>query len=159
MSSRSDLIRDVRHAMRTLTTEIDALDRRAAGHFGVNRTDLHLIDTLRRRGPLTASQLAQAAGLSSGGLSIALDRLERAGYVHRGMHPGDRRSVVVEATPAVKPLEDAVFSELGRRLARLLTTYTDDQLTTIKDYLEHTADITRTTPISSNRKRRPPEQR
>jgi len=79
MSNRNELIGQVRSAMRRLTTEIDGLDECAAAHFGVNRTDLRVIDTLRSRGPLTASELASAVGLTSGGLSIALERLERLG--------------------------------------------------------------------------------
>ena len=75
MSNRNELIGQVRSAMRRLTTEIDGLDECAAAHFGVNRTDLRVIDTLRSRGPLTASELARAVGLTSGGLSIALERL------------------------------------------------------------------------------------
>src|SRR5262249_36550769 len=130
--------------MRRLSTEIDALDQRAADHFGINRTDLQLIDVLRSKGPLTATQLARAVGLTSGGLSIALDRLERVGYVRRSQHPDDRRSVLVEATEALAPLEAEVFGQLGERTKKLLKTYTREQLITIKHYLEQAAEITRT---------------
>ena len=142
MSSRADLIAEVFAAMRRLSREIDALDRRAADHFGVNGTDLHVIDVLRTSGPLTASRLARAVGLTSGGLSIALDRLERVGYVRRSQHPDDRRSVLVEATDAVAPLEAEMFGELAERMRALLGTYTRDELTTIRHYLEHAAEIT-----------------
>jgi DNA-binding MarR family transcriptional regulator len=148
LSSRAELVDEVRSAMRRLTTEIDGLDQRAANRFGINRTDLHLIDVLRSSGPLTASQLARAVGLSSGGLSIALDRLERIGYIRRSQHPDDRRSVIVEATDTLAPLEAAVFGALGKRMNQLLQTYSNDQLTTIKHYLESATAITKaaTTP-------------
>src|SRR5262245_27263443 len=130
--------------MRRLSTEIDALDQRAADYFGINRTDLHLVDVLRSRGPLTASQLARAVGLTSGGLSIALERLERIGYVRRSQHPNDRRSVLVEATDALAPLEAEMFGALAERTKKLLGMYNREQLTTIKLYLEHAAEITNT---------------
>jgi DNA-binding MarR family transcriptional regulator len=128
--------------MRRLSTEIDGLDQRAAEHFGVSRTDLRVIDNLRSSGPMTPSRLARAVGLTSGGLSIALERLERIGYIRRSRHPEDRRSVVVEATDAVVPFETAIFGALGRRMNRLLGGYSDEQLQTIKDYLEHAASLT-----------------
>ena len=87
--------------MRRLATETDGLDQRAANRFGISRTDLQLIDRLRSDGPQTPSQLARSVGLTSGGLSIALERLERVGYIHRSQHPDDRRSVLVQATDAV----------------------------------------------------------
>jgi DNA-binding MarR family transcriptional regulator len=128
--------------MRRLSIEIDGLDQRAADHFGISRTDLRVIDNLRSSGPLTPSQLARAVGLTSGGLSIALERLERIGYIKRSQHPRDRRSVVVEATDAVVPFETAVFAALGKRMDRLLAGYSNAELQTIKHYLEHAALLT-----------------
>ena len=128
--------------MRRLSTEIDGLDQRAANRFGINRTDLHLIDVLRTSGPLTATHLARAVGLTSGGLSIALDRLERLDYVRRSQHPDDRRSVLIEATEVLAPLEAEVFGPVTQRIRKLLGTYSRDELETIKHYLEQAAEIT-----------------
>ena len=140
MPARSELIGHVRAALRRLTTEIDGVDQRAAARFGISRTDLRCIDVLRTRGPSTATELAGAVGLTSGGLSIALERLERAGYISRRRHPNDRRKVIVEATAAVEPLEIEVFGALGKRMAAIITSYDDQQLLVIKNYLERTAD-------------------
>jgi len=141
-SSRQRLTGEVRGAMRRLSIEIDGLDQRAADHFGISRTDLRVIDNLCSSGPLTPSQLARAVGLTSGGLSIALERLERIGYIRRSQHPQDRRRVVVEATDAVVPFETAVFAALGRRVNRLLAGYSNEELQTIKHFLEHAASLT-----------------
>ena len=146
MSSRAELIGEVFAAMRRLSIEIDGLDQRAADHFGVNRTDLQLIDVLRNGGPMTATELARSIGLTSGGLSIALDRLERVGYVRRHQNPDDRRRVIVEVSDTVLPLEREVFGSLQERFGKLLSGYNREQLTTIKHYLEAAAEITRETP-------------
>ena len=143
MSSRAELIGEVLAAMRRLSTEIDGLDQRAADRFGINRTDLQLIDVLRTSGPRTATELAKAVGLTSGGLSIALDRLERVGYVRRYQHPDDRRRVIVDATETLEPLEREMFATLQQRFKKLLAGYTREQLLTIKHYLEQAAALTR----------------
>ena len=145
MSSRAELIGEVLAAMRHLSTEIDGLDQRAADRFGINRTDLQLIDVLRTRGPMTATELAKAIGLTSGGLSIALDRLERVDYVRRHQHPDDRRRVIVEVTETLEPLEREMFAILQQRFRKLLGGYTREQLLTIKHYLEEAAAITHET--------------
>jgi DNA-binding MarR family transcriptional regulator len=131
--------------MRQLSTEVDGLDQRAADRFGINRTDLQLIDVLRNSGPMTATELAKAVGLTSGGLSIALDRLERVDYVRRHQHPSDRRRVIIEATDTLEPIERELFATLQQRFKKLLHGYTREQLLTIKHYLEAAAAITKET--------------
>lgn len=140
-SSGADLIAAALTAVRRLGTAVDGLDQRASRHFGISRTDLHLLERLRSEGPQTPSELARAVGLTSGGLSIALERLERIGYIRRSQHPDDRRSVLVEATGAVAALENEVFGPLIRAMRSLLATYDDRQLMTIRDYLDRAATV------------------
>jgi DNA-binding MarR family transcriptional regulator len=141
MSSHDDLLGDALAAIRRLGTEVDGLDQRAASHFAIGRTDLHLIDRLRSEGPQTPSELARSVGLTSGGLSIALERLERLGYIRRSQHPDDRRSVLVEVTDAIVPLENEVFGPVIRNMRSLLATYDDRDLATIRDYLDRAAVV------------------
>ncbi len=141
LSSRAELVGAALGAIRRLGTEVDGLDQRAANRFGITRTDLHLIDRLRSDGPQTPSQLARSVGLTSGGLSIALERLERIGYIHRSPHPDDRRSVLVEATEAIVPLEDEVFGPLIQQMMSLLDTYGDRELTTVREFLDRAAAV------------------
>jgi hypothetical protein len=51
--------------------------------------------------------------------------------------------VLVEATDSVAPLEAEVFGRLGKRMNKLLGRYTDEELGTIKDYLERATSATR----------------
>ena len=62
-----------------------------------------VLGRLRYQGPpyrLSAGELAEAVGLSSGAMTNRLDRLEQAGLVRRVPDPGDRRGVLVEPTEA-----------------------------------------------------------
>jgi DNA-binding MarR family transcriptional regulator len=141
LSSRAELVGGALGAMRRLATETDGLDQRAANRFGISRTDLQLIDRLRSDGPQTPSALARSVGLTSGGLSIALERLERVGYIHRSQHPDDRRSVLVQVTEAIVPLEDEVFGPLIQEMSSLLDTYGDRELATIREFLDRAATV------------------
>src|ERR1700722_6931892 len=72
----------------------------AAEKVGLGLTDMQMIHMLQLYGPSTPSRLAEGTGLSSGGVTVALDRLEKAGYVRRQPNPADRRSLFVTLVPA-----------------------------------------------------------
>lgn len=132
-------IEAARTALRRLTSEIDALDGRAADYFGVHRTDLHCLDLLASRGPLTPSELAHAMSLTSGGMSIALDRLERAGLARRVSNPHDRRSVLVEATDLTHRRGQEFFEPLGAVERDLLAPHSRHEVRAIQTFLDDLA--------------------
>jgi DNA-binding MarR family transcriptional regulator len=132
-------IEAARTSLRRLTREIDALDGRAAQYFGVHRTDLHCLDQLASRGPLTPSQLADAMSLTSGGMSIALDRLERAGLARRIRNPDDRRSVLVEATDLTRRRGREFFGPLAEIERQLLARHAPRELLAIHTFLDDLA--------------------
>ena len=56
-------------------------------------------ENLEADGPLTQRDLGERLALTSGAITMLVDRLERAGWVHRRPHPGDRRYVLIELSP------------------------------------------------------------
>jgi DNA-binding MarR family transcriptional regulator len=137
--SSQDKAIDVRAALRRFTAEIDGLDQRAANRFGINRSDLRCLDVLRGLGPTTPTTLATAVGMTTGGLSLALDRLEAAGYVTRRPNSNDRRSVIVEPTEHLAQVEREIFGPLGRRMGEIIARYRDADLEVIRDFLDRVA--------------------
>ena len=95
----------------------------AAEKVGLGLTDMQTIHLLQLYGPSTPSRLASATGLSSGGITVALDRLEKAGYIRRQPNPADRRSLLVTLIPSslvkLAGLYEGVESETRRLLATL----------------------------------------
>lgn len=132
-------IEAARAALRRLTSEIDALDGRAAQYFGVHRTDQNCLDLLASRGPLPPSELARAMSLTSGGMSIALGRLERAGFVRRVPNPEDRRSVLVEATDLTRQRGREFFGSLSAVEQQLLARYSPRELLAIRTFMDDLA--------------------
>ncbi len=95
----------------------------AAEKVGLGLTDLQMVHMLQLYGPSTPGRLATWTGLSSGGVTVALDRLERARYVRRARNPADRRSLLVTLVPArmrkLAGMYEGVERETRRMLARL----------------------------------------
>jgi DNA-binding MarR family transcriptional regulator len=67
---------------------------------GITQSELDALEHLEADGPLTQRQLGERLLLSSGGVTVLVDRLERAGWVIRNPHPTDRRAVQLELDPA-----------------------------------------------------------
>ena len=95
----------------------------AAEKAGLGLTDLQMLHMLQLCGPSTPSRLAAWTGLSSGGVTVALDRLENAGYIRRKPNPADRRSLLITPVPArmrkLESLYQGVESDTRSRLATL----------------------------------------
>lgn len=119
-----------------LGTDVDAVGQAAATHIGINQTDLICLNALFRQGPMSAGQLASVIGRTSGATTTAIDRLERAGYVHRRNDPNDRRRVLVVASDEGARQAFALFDGLLDALAGLAGTYTDEQLALLQDLIE-----------------------
>jgi DNA-binding MarR family transcriptional regulator len=83
-----------------LGSAIDLVGRATAAVLGINQTDLICLQLLAQRGPLGASELAQAMGLTTAAVSAMASRLEAGGYARREMDPNDRRRVSLHISRA-----------------------------------------------------------
>ena len=66
-----------------------------AEKLGIPLADLKALELVMEFDALPTGQLAQLMGISSGGATALINRLEAAGYVQRGRHPLDRRMIVI----------------------------------------------------------------
>jgi DNA-binding MarR family transcriptional regulator len=108
----------------------------AAEKAGVGLTDMQLVHLLQLYGPSTPSYLAKWTGLSSGGVTVALDRLEKAGYIRREPNPADRRSLLVMLVPMRMRKIASMFEGVERETRRLLATLPQDDLEAVVRFFE-----------------------
>ena len=94
----------------------------AAEKAGLGLTDMQLMNLVDLYGPSTPGRLAALTGLSSGGVTVALDRLEKAGYIRREPNPADRRSHLVVLIPARIEKLSHMYEGVERETRRLLAT-------------------------------------
>jgi MarR family transcriptional regulator, organic hydroperoxide resistance regulator len=95
-------------------------NQQVADRVGLRLTDMQCINVLELMGPSTPSELARSTGLTTGGVTVMLDRLEKGGYVKRAPNPRDRRSVLVRLNPAKLKKIQAFYRETNQRMAALL---------------------------------------
>ncbi len=101
---------------------------RAAELAGLGLTDMQLLHLLQLHGPSTPGSLAAWSGLSSGGVTVALDRLSGAGYVRREPNPADRRSLLITILPSRLRRLQAMYTEVEAETRRVLGTLTQSDL-------------------------------
>jgi DNA-binding MarR family transcriptional regulator len=112
-----------------------------ADRLGVHSTDIETMDMLHLYGPMTAGQLAERAGLTTGATTRLIDRLERAGFVSRRHDDNDRRRVIIEPSWEHAASVMALFEPIGRRMGRLWASYSAEELTTIIDFMHRSNEI------------------
>ncbi|MEX1254082.1 MAG: MarR family transcriptional regulator [Dehalococcoidia bacterium] len=140
--NRREKIEQLTREMR-LMSSFDALFSHAvAERVGMHQTDIETMDLLNTIGPMTAGELSERTGLSSGATTRLIDRMERAGYVRRRRDEVDRRSVIVE------PIEEnlgeigALFQPLVDGLLALWAGLGNEELDVIIRFIRESNQVT-----------------
>jgi DNA-binding MarR family transcriptional regulator len=86
---------------------------------------------------MTAGQLADLTGLTTGAITGMLNRLEEAGLVRRERDPTDGRRVIVRLLPSKDDRTEgnAVIAALGKVWEDLASRYDDEQIAVLLDFL------------------------
>ncbi|MEC0177705.1 MarR family transcriptional regulator [Paenibacillus favisporus] len=112
--------------------------------LGLNATDHKCLDYLNQAGPVTAGQLAQLTGLTTGAVTSVIDRLEQAGYVIRDKDPNDRRRVVVKPVPEGSASISPLFQSIMQSTLEIVSQYTEQELQLILNFIRQCNEMTLT---------------
>jgi DNA-binding MarR family transcriptional regulator len=133
--NKHQLIVELIEALRANQLATDKMDEAAARGLGVNRTDARCLDVLERFGPISAGQLGEEAGLSTGAVTAVIDRLVAKGYVHRVPDPADRRRVMVEVTELLEERAGRFYGPLAAASFPMLSRYSVAELEVVTRFL------------------------
>ncbi len=117
-----------------LETELwNAVEARLRSDHGITLPFFEFMQIISRRPECRVQDIAAELGITVGGTSKVVDRIEAAGYCARSANPHDRRSSVIALTPAGKRLlpkiTATVDSELHARVGEGLSDRSVTQLT------------------------------
>jgi len=119
-----------------LYDKISSWEHAVVKKSGLSPAQMHAVEIVGHHEKLRMKELAGKMGITTGTLTVMVDRLERNGMVTRQSHPTDRRSYVI------------VLTDLGRehfqehhQMHCLLTTeltasFNDDEIDSLKGYLK-----------------------
>lgn len=111
-----------------------------AQKIGLSATEFECWSYIVENGPFTAGQVAQKCGITTGGMTGMLDRLERGGFVRRKPDVNDRRRVLVEGLVQKEAYKKTteLYQPLAEGFAQLLQDYSDEELRCITAFLQKT---------------------
>jgi DNA-binding MarR family transcriptional regulator len=138
-SNRAQLVNSLAMEVRKFIAGAILFNEKVAASVGMNSTDLQFINLLQLEVARTPGDLARWSGLTTGGVTVALDRLERAGFIKRQPNPDDRRSTIIKVVETrLRPFL-AIYQTKGDLLMGAMETYTDRELALILDFLRRTS--------------------
>lgn len=97
--------------------------------------DLKALDLVMEFDALPTGQLAQLMGISSGGATAMINRLEATGYVRRDRHPLDRRIIVIRPAAAARETLMRERQIIAEEVALLSRRYDTAQLELVHGFL------------------------
>jgi DNA-binding MarR family transcriptional regulator len=115
----AELVNRLRTAVGRISRALD----RQVGAGEITRTQLSVLGTAARRGPIRLSDIAERENLNPTMLSRIVAKLDAAGYIRRLADPADQRAVLIEATDSgidtLTRLRDSRSALISERLAAL----------------------------------------
>jgi DNA-binding MarR family transcriptional regulator len=111
------------------------LNARKARELGMHTTDMTALYLLQQHGPMGVVDLARRLGIRTASGSAMLDRLERAGHVHRAHDARDRRRVTVAITESARCASAEVWYPVITALDEVSGSLPPAERTAVLDYL------------------------
>ncbi len=145
--TKAELAEAIGEQFRISQNRSDVFDEVAEELLGLNHTDQRCLDIItRRRAPLAAPSTAgdrrhREAGLTTGGVTAVVDRLERDGWARRVRDTDDRRRVLIEAAPEVMEKTWEIWGPLKAAWDAEARGYTREQLEFLLRFLERGNEI------------------
>ena len=98
MIGASDIVGMLQSLVRVEVDQFDAVDARLRRDAGLQLIELLPLRVVAGAPGCRVQDLADRLGISVGGASKSVDRLEARGWVRREAHPEDRRSSIIGLT-------------------------------------------------------------
>jgi DNA-binding MarR family transcriptional regulator len=141
--ARAELIARLQADVAETVSDGVALQEALADRLGLTISDLRAITLLMRKGTVSTSELADAAGLTSGAATRMVDRLERANWVERFMDARDRRRVLVVMKKTRRGEIGELYAEMSQSWMSALSDKSEAELETVLEIFDRMRGVVR----------------
>jgi len=116
----------------------EAIARKA----GLTGTDHKYLGFIMQKGKMTAGEIAEVTGLTTGAVTGLIDRLEKMNLVKREYDANDRRKVYVVANiKSAQKLLHPLFADLWQKTEELIMSFTEKEIGVIERYMKSATKI------------------
>ena len=141
--TRAELIARLQADVAETVADGVALQEALSDRLGLTVSDLRAITLLMRKGTASTSELADAAGLTSGAATRMVDRLERANWVERFMDARDRRRVLVVMKKTRRGEIGELYAEMSHSWISALADKSEEELETVLEIFDRMRGVAR----------------
>ncbi|EAT14652.1 MarR family winged helix-turn-helix transcriptional regulator [Desulfuromonas acetoxidans] len=117
---------DLTHVLIELYDKISSWEQTVVKDSGLSPAQMHAVEIVGHHGEMRMKEMAQRMGITTGTLTVMVDRLETLGALHRQPNPKDRRSYVIVLTDKGQQLFNE-HHKLHELLTREMTTTFNDE--------------------------------
>jgi MarR family 2-MHQ and catechol resistance regulon transcriptional repressor len=110
---------------------VEAYAKRSIVDSEMCGSDFAVLEALLHKGALPINEIGKKVLLTSGSISVAVDRLEARGLVERRACRDDRRAKIVHLTRAGRNLITRAFATHAAEMERLTAELSTDERTTL----------------------------
>jgi MarR family 2-MHQ and catechol resistance regulon transcriptional repressor len=100
---------------------VQAYAEKSISELELCASDFAVLEAVLHKGPLPVNEIGRKVMLTSGSITVAVDRLEAKGFVERRAHDTDRRARVVHLTEEGRKLITRVYADHAADLERLVS--------------------------------------
>lgn len=100
---------------RELYEAMNRFDAFTAKKLNVHPSDIRCLNALID-GEMTAGEISERLGLTTGSVTALIKRLEKVGYVTRAENKQDRRQIKVSLHPGFRDRAEIIYNSLGAHI-------------------------------------------
>lgn len=119
-----------------LYEKISSWEHAVVRKSGLSPAQMHAVEIIGHHERLRMKELAEKMGITTGTLTVMVDRLEKNGLVVRQPHPTDRRSYVIVLTDLGREYFEEHHQMHCLLTSEITATFDDDEMDNLKGYLE-----------------------
>lgn len=114
--------------------KMSSWEQSVVNETGYTLAQIHTIEVLGNHGDLRMKDLAQKLGITTGTLTVQIDKLVKSNLIERRNHPEDRRAIIVALTQAglaIHQHHNQLHMDLVTDLSQVLTAEETDFFNTV----------------------------
>ncbi len=139
---KSDDVLEIRKLSQKYAYTSIQMHETIAKKAGFSGTDHKYLGFFLQRGKLTAGELAELTGLTTGSITALVDRFEKKGFVKRQPDSIDRRKVlIVPDGRKIMALLSPFYQEFQDETENLIGSFSSKEKQVIKSYLTRALEL------------------
>ena len=149
----SELLQQIRRLSQQYAYTSIQMHEAVARKAGLSGTDHKYLGFLIEKGQMTAGELSNLTGLTTGAVTGLIDRFEKKKLVKRKFAKDDRRKVIIEPnTQNIMELLVPLYKEFRNKSEKLITSFSSKEVEILETYFLKAIDIMNETTTDLNNK-------